>query len=54
MKTVQEIIEYLEDEIESEKDNARESSGHLWSQAVAAHDALQQVLDFINEGEPTK
>ena len=51
-KTTDEIVEWLREQIDTEKEHAREAKGHLWSQAVAAMDAYQLTLDFILGDKP--
>lgn len=53
MKTVEEIIKFLQEALVSELNNTKESFGHMWSQAVGAMDAYQQTLDFIREENET-
>ena len=49
MKTILETVAWLTDQRDMENENSKEAKGHLWSQAVAAQDAYQAALDFINE-----
>jgi hypothetical protein len=47
VKTVEEIISELEEILEKEREEARNSDGHLWTAAVNRMDMAQELLDFI-------
>lgn len=52
MKTINEIIEWIDDEINNESDAIKDSYGdnnHMRTAALASRDTLINLLDFIKE-----
>ena len=53
MKTVQEIIEWLKDRKEDERERSKEAREHMWTAAVTAMDLCEELLEFIDEPNET-
>ncbi len=54
MKTIKKILEWIDDEIESENDTLEEDrsdSSHMRTSALASRDTLIRLSDFIKEEE---